>query len=80
MRSYQTHRYYRSKGKKVALLTRAVNGVGYAIAIEFAKAGYHIMINDSVKRDLHRMVGDLRSLLAQNAYSKAKGRMNGYRS
>lgn len=75
MPSYQAHHYHRSKGKKVALLTRAVNGIGYAIAIEFARAGYHIVINDSVERDLYSTVGDLRSVLAENANSK--GLMNG---
>ena len=35
-----------NKRKKVVIITGSGKGIGEAIAMEFAKAGYYVMIND----------------------------------
>ena len=47
MPNFQSHSHSQNKGKKVVVITRAANGIGKAIAMEFARAGYILMINTS---------------------------------
>jgi NAD(P)-dependent dehydrogenase (short-subunit alcohol dehydrogenase family) len=51
-------------------MTRAANGVGKSIAIDFARAGYIMMINDVVERELKQTVRDILSSLTQNIISE----------
>lgn len=67
MPNFQSHNHYQNKSKKVVVMTRAANGVGKYIAIDFARAGYIIMINDIVERELKQTVRDILSSLPQNA-------------
>jgi NAD(P)-dependent dehydrogenase (short-subunit alcohol dehydrogenase family) len=66
----QRHNYSQDKSKKVAVMTRAANGVGKSIAIDFARAGYIMMINDVVERELKQTVRDILSSLTQNIISE----------
>ena len=59
-----------NKSKKVVVITRAANGVGKSIAIDFARAGYIMMINDIVERELEQTVRDILSSLPQNIISR----------
>jgi NAD(P)-dependent dehydrogenase (short-subunit alcohol dehydrogenase family) len=58
-----------NKTKKVVVITRAANGIGKSIAIDFARAGYIIMINDIVEPELKQTVRDILSSLSQNMIS-----------
>jgi len=69
MRNDQSHNYSQDKTKKVAVMTRAANGVGKSIAIDFARAGYIMMINDVVERELKQTVRDILSSLSENIIS-----------
>jgi glucose 1-dehydrogenase len=64
--------YYQTRRKKVAVITRAAKGVGKAIAIEFARARYNIMINDISERDLNQTVKEILSSLYQNTGAEKK--------
>lgn len=66
----QSQNYSEGKSKKVAVMTRAANGVGKSIAIDFARAGYIMMINDVVERELKQTVRDILSSLSQNIISR----------
>jgi glucose 1-dehydrogenase len=66
--SQQSH--YQNKSKKVVVITRAANGIGKSIAIDFARAGYILMINDVVERELKQTIRDILSSLPQNMVSK----------
>ena len=55
---------------KVGVITRAANDVGKSIAIDFARAGYVMMINDVVERELKQTVRDILSSLTQNIISE----------
>jgi glucose 1-dehydrogenase len=66
--SQQSH--YQNKTKKVAVITRAANGIGKSIAIDFVRAGYILMINDVVERELKQTIRDILSSLPQNMVSK----------
>ncbi|HZA69455.1 MAG TPA: SDR family NAD(P)-dependent oxidoreductase, partial [Nitrososphaeraceae archaeon] len=70
MPGYQDHNYSQNKNKKVAVITRAAKGVGKEICIEFARAGYSIMINDIAELELKRTVGEILSSLAPNTISR----------
>jgi glucose 1-dehydrogenase len=58
--------HYQTERKKVAVITHAAKGVGKAIAIEFARARYNIMINDISEQDLNQTVKEILSSLYQN--------------
>jgi NAD(P)-dependent dehydrogenase (short-subunit alcohol dehydrogenase family) len=64
------HSHYQNKTKKVAVITRAANGIGKSIAIDFVRAGYILMINDVVERELKQTIRDILSSLPQNMVSK----------
>ncbi len=66
--SQQSH--YQTKSKKVVVITRAANGIGKSIAIDFVRAGYILMINDVVERELKQTIRDILSSLPQNMVSK----------
>jgi glucose 1-dehydrogenase len=74
MPTFQSHSHNKNKskkvGKKVVVITRAANGIGKSIAIEFARAGYVLMINDIVERELKQTVRDILSSLSQKIISK----------
>ena len=70
MPTFQSHNHNKNKSKKVVVITRAANGIGKSIAIEFARAGYILMINDIVERELKQTVRDILSLLSQKIIPK----------
>ena len=74
MPTFQSHSHNKNKskkvGKKVVVITRAANGIGKSIAIEFARAGYILMINDIVERELKQTVRDILSSLSQKIIPK----------
>jgi glucose 1-dehydrogenase len=70
MPNFQSQSHYQNKSKKVAVITRAANGIGKSIAIDFARAGYILMINDVVERELKQTIRDILSSLPQNMVSK----------
>jgi NAD(P)-dependent dehydrogenase (short-subunit alcohol dehydrogenase family) len=70
MPTFQSHGHHQNSSKKVVVITRAANGIGKSIAIEFARAGYILMINDKVERELKQTVRHILSLLPQNIISK----------
>jgi glucose 1-dehydrogenase len=74
MPTFQSHSHNKNKskrvGKKVVVITRAANGIGKSIAIEFARAGYVLMINDIVERELKQTVRDILSSLSQKIIPK----------
>jgi hypothetical protein len=59
MPRYQSHGNYQSKRKKVALVTRAANDIGKANIIEFGRAGYTIMINDTSEQELKQATREI---------------------
>jgi glucose 1-dehydrogenase len=68
----QSHSHFQNKSKKaVVVITRAANGIGKSISIDFAKAGYTMMINDIVERELKQAVRDILSSLPQKINSKS---------
>jgi glucose 1-dehydrogenase len=67
---FQGHSHYQNKSKKVVVVTRAANGIGKSIAIEFARARYILMINDIVERELKQTVRDILSSLPQKIVPK----------
>ena len=66
MSGYRNHNHPQTKNKKVALLTRAANGVGKEIAKEFAMAGYSVMLNDVTERDLEQVARETLSSLTSS--------------
>jgi NAD(P)-dependent dehydrogenase (short-subunit alcohol dehydrogenase family) len=64
------------KSKKVAVLTRAANDIGRALAIEFARDGYTIMINDISERQLQQTVEDILSSLSETKSTKKNMKNN----
>src|SRR5918996_4848824 len=70
MPTFQSHNHNKNKSKKVVVITRAANGIGKSIAIEFARAGYILMINDVVERELKQTVRDILSSLSQKIIPK----------
>jgi NAD(P)-dependent dehydrogenase (short-subunit alcohol dehydrogenase family) len=64
------------KSKKVAVLTRAANGISQAIAIEFARKGYTVMINDIVERQLQQTVESILSSLSETKSTKKRMKNN----
>jgi glucose 1-dehydrogenase len=70
MPNFQSHSHSQNKSKKVVVITRAANGIGKSIAIEFARAGYILMINDIVERELKQTVRDILSSLSQKIIPK----------
>jgi NAD(P)-dependent dehydrogenase (short-subunit alcohol dehydrogenase family) len=66
----ESHGDAQDNSKKVVVMTRAANGVGKSIAIDFARAGYILMINDIVEGELKQTVRDILSLLSQNTISR----------
>src|ERR687891_3467 len=70
MPTFQSHNHNKNKSKKVVVITRAANGIGKSIAIEFARAGYILMINDIVERELKQTVRDILSSLSQKIIPK----------
>jgi glucose 1-dehydrogenase len=73
MPTFQNHNHNKNKSKKVVVITRAANGIGKSIAIEFARAGYILMINDIVERELKQTVRDILSSLSQKIIPKYMG-------
>jgi glucose 1-dehydrogenase len=71
MHHSQSHSHFQNKSKKVVVITRAANGIGKSIAVDFAKAGYIVMINDIVERGLKQTVRDILSSLPQKINSKS---------
>jgi glucose 1-dehydrogenase len=71
MHHSQSHSHFQNKSKKVVVITRAANGIGKSIAVDFAKAGYIMMINDIVERGLKQTVRDILSSLPQKINSKS---------
>jgi glucose 1-dehydrogenase len=71
MHNSQSHSHFQNKSKKVVVITRAANGIGKSIAVDFAKAGYTMMINDIVERELKQTVRDILSSLPQKMNSKS---------
>jgi NAD(P)-dependent dehydrogenase (short-subunit alcohol dehydrogenase family) len=71
MHHSQSHSHFQNKSKKVVVITRAANGIGKSIAVDFAKAGYTMMINDIVERELKQTVRDILSSLPQKINSKS---------
>jgi NAD(P)-dependent dehydrogenase (short-subunit alcohol dehydrogenase family) len=67
------HNYYQNKNKKVAVMTRAAKGVGKEIAIEFARAGYTIMINAVKEHGLKQAAVEILSSLSPSTFT---GNMN----
>ena len=67
---FQSHSHNKNKSKKVVVIIRAANGIGKSIAIEFARAGYILMINDIVERELKQTVRDILSSLSQKIIPK----------
>jgi NADP-dependent 3-hydroxy acid dehydrogenase YdfG len=61
----QSHRNYQNKSKKVALVTRAANDIGKANIIEFGRAGYTIMINDTSEQELKQAAREILNSLSQ---------------
>jgi glucose 1-dehydrogenase len=51
---------------KVAIITHACKGIGKAIALKFAKAGYTMMINDISEQDLNQTAREILFSLPQN--------------
>jgi NAD(P)-dependent dehydrogenase (short-subunit alcohol dehydrogenase family) len=70
MPNFQSQSHYQNKTKKVAVITRAANGIGKSIAIDFVRAGYILMINDVVERELKQTIRDILSSLPKNMVSK----------
>jgi len=66
----ESHGDAQDNSKKVVVMTRAANGVGKSIAIDFARAGYILMISDIVEGELKQTVRDILSLLSQNTISR----------
>ena len=60
---YQSHRNYQNK--KVVLVTRAANDIGKANIIEFGRAGYTIMINDTSEQELKQAATEILNSLSQ---------------
>jgi len=52
-----------SNNNRVAVITGASRGFGKAIAEEFAKAGYHILMNSQDEQDLKIAVQDISNLI-----------------
>jgi len=69
MHTSQNYSHYQTKRKKVAVITRAANGIGKTIATDFGRAGYVIMVNDIIERELKQTVRDILSSLSQNVIS-----------
>ena len=65
MPHYQSHQNYQNKSKKVALVTRAANDIGKANIIEFGRAGYTIMINDTSEQELKQAAEEILNSLSQ---------------
>lgn len=72
MHNSQSHSHFQNKSKKVVVITRAANGVGKSIAMEFARAGYILMINDIIEQELKQTVRDILASLPQKIISKNK--------
>jgi NAD(P)-dependent dehydrogenase (short-subunit alcohol dehydrogenase family) len=64
------------KSKKVAVLTRAANGIGKAIAMEFARDGYTVMLNDIAERQLQQTVEGILSSLSETKSTKKEMKNN----
>jgi len=69
MPGYKNHNYYQNKNKKVAVMTRAAKGVGKEIAIEFARAGYTVMINDVAEHELKQAAVEILSSLPPSTFT-----------
>lgn len=76
MPNFQRHNHYQNKRKKVVVITRAANNIGKSIAIDFARAGYVLMINDVVELELKQTVRDILSSLPQNILSNIMNNNN----
>jgi glucose 1-dehydrogenase len=69
------------KGKKVVVMTRASKGIGKAVALEFAKAGYAMMINDISEQDLDQTAREVHfSLPTTSAEKNGNNYMSNYLS
>jgi len=79
MPNFQSYSHSQNKSKKVVVITRAANGIGKSIAIEFARAGYVLMINDIVEGELKQTVRDILSSFSQKIIPKytAKKKIEG---
>ena len=67
-----------NNNSKVAVVTGASRGIGKAIAIEFAKSGYCIMINDFEKEEkLKSTVGEISRLVADDNHNTKVAYING---
>jgi glucose 1-dehydrogenase len=76
MPTFQSHNHYQNKSKKVVVITRGANGIGKSIAIEFARAGYIVMVNDIVEGELKQTVKDILSSLLQKRIPKNRNNNN----
>jgi len=52
--------------KQVAVVTGSSKGISKAIAIEFAKAGYSVVINARNEEDLNKTFEDISKIVGSN--------------
>src|ERR687885_510804 len=76
--TYLVRPTYDNNNSKVAVVTGASRGIGKAIAKEFAKSGYCIMINDFEKEEkLKSTVEEISLLVADDNYNGRVAYVNG---
>jgi glucose 1-dehydrogenase len=57
---------YDDRSQKVAVITGSSKGIGKAIAVEFAKEGYKIVLNARDENELSKAVNDVRKTIGGN--------------
>jgi NAD(P)-dependent dehydrogenase (short-subunit alcohol dehydrogenase family) len=57
---------YDDRSQKVAVVTGSSKGIGKAIAVEFAKKGYKIVLNARDENELSKAVNDVRKTIGGN--------------
>ena len=57
---------YDDRSQKVAVVTGSSKGIGKAIAVEFAKKGYKIVLNARDENELSEAVNDVRKTIGGN--------------
>ena len=54
-----------NRKKRVVIVTGSGKGIGKAIAMEFAKAGYYVMINDFEKEELKHTAEEISKTVSE---------------
>ncbi len=62
------------RSQKVAVVTGSSKGIGKAIAVEFAKEGYKIVLNARDENELSEAVNDVRKTIGGNEEQITFGR------